>query len=118
MPKFLYKYNNSINGNDTIFQNEEGFVEWGGRYRLVGEKYLKKSTHFFMVPRNSVMRFFFDTLKSGVAIKYTVLNNKKEVIFTTNHEEEYMAADVLFELLPQTERLNPREHPFALEIEY
>lgn len=99
MPKFLYKYNNSI-GNDTIFQNEEGLLEWGGRYRLVGEKYLKKSTHFFMVPRNSVMRFFFDTLKSGVMIKYTVLNNKKEVIFTTRDEEQFMEADVLFELLP------------------
>lgn len=115
MPKFLYKKTDDQN---ETYQNDEGLLEWYGKYRLVGEKYKKKSTHYFMVPSNSVLRFYFDTLNSGVKVKYTILDDNKQVVYTTPADEEYLEGDVIFELLKQTERHRSKDYPFTLELEY
>jgi hypothetical protein len=96
MPKFLFKSSDEFNGT---YQNEEGLLQWSGRYRLIGEKYRKKSSHLFMVPSNSVFRLFFDTLNSGVKVKYTLLGDKKQVILTTDHEQPFHENDLVIKLL-------------------
>lgn len=100
IPKYLFNVGNESN---EIFQNDEGLLQWFGRYRLVGEKYKKKTIHHFMVPTNSILRLFFDTLESGVKVKYTILDDNKQVLLSTTQEEPYMEGDVVFDFLSQTE---------------
>jgi hypothetical protein len=56
-----------------------------------------------MVPTNSMFRLFFDTLQSGVKVKYTILDDNKEIVYTTSHQEPFIEGDVMVELLGQTE---------------
>jgi hypothetical protein len=65
-------------------------VYWAGTYRLVSEQPRKKSVHFFTVEQNAVMRFFFDTMDSGVKVKYTLIDDKKRIIMKTTTADPYL----------------------------
>ena len=57
-------------------QEEDGVLRWSGRYRLSEHgREITSSTSYFMVPAQSVVRLFFDTLKTGVLVRYRVLDH-------------------------------------------
>jgi hypothetical protein len=57
-------------------------LRWAGRYRLSEHgREITSSNSYFKVPTTSVVRVFFDTLKTGVLVRYKVLDHTgKEVI--------------------------------------
>lgn len=42
-----------------------------------------------MVKQNSVLRFYFDTMKSGVSVKYTILDDNMKIVLSSADEIEY-----------------------------
>lgn len=57
-------------------------LRWSGRYKLSEHgREITQSVSYFKVPTTSVIRLFFDTLKTGVLVRYKVLDYEgKEVI--------------------------------------
>jgi len=82
---------------DDPTQGPDGVIEWNQRFRLLergGE--IKSSRILFMVPGTSVVRFFVDTVKSGVLVKFRLLNAEGEEVFTStsysSSEDGYLGA--------------------------
>ena len=62
MPRTMYLAEGGTK-HDQPFQSEEGVLNWAKRYRLSdGTSIRKSSTHWFLVPTNSVMRIFVDNV--------------------------------------------------------
>jgi hypothetical protein len=72
-------------------------LDWTQRFRLLQDDEEIKSSHIqFMVPTTSVVRFFIDTAKSGVLVKFRLLNADHEEVFTSssyeNSDDAYLGA--------------------------
>lgn len=60
-------------------------MRWAGRYRLSEHgREIISSTSYFKVPTTSVVRLFFDTLKTGVLVRYKVLDHTGKEIVASN----------------------------------
>mmetsp|Transcript_21053 Transcript_21053/g.32592 ORF Transcript_21053/g.32592 Transcript_21053/m.32592 type:complete len:167 (+) Transcript_21053:1621-2121(+) len=124
MPRTLYLAEGGI-GHSAAFQGEDGVLNWAKRYRLSeGDTMRKSSTHWFLVPSNSVMRFFVDTVQSGVLVKYRVLDHDyNEILSSKSHssdadEDGYLESGSDLVLLHQPVGREAGDAPFTLLLEY
>lgn len=98
LPTRLYKKIGEDDGKRVIYQQDNGELEWAGRYALkhrtnhravsvetdVNEKtqrdLRKTSVHRFLVPTTSMFRLYVNTLESNVKAKYTIQDAQSEII--------------------------------------
>jgi len=75
-----------------------------------------------MVPGTSVVRFFVDTVRSGVLVKFRLLNADGEEAFTsgsyTTAEDGYLGAATEIAMVRRPEGQDPAQAPYRLELEY
>ena len=65
----------------------------------------------------AVFRMFIDTHKSGVKVKYSILDDKKEVVYTTPTGEDtsFIKNDVVHKILKKT---SAKDVPYTLHLQY
>lgn len=75
-----------------------------------------------MVPTTSMVRFFVDTAKSGVLVKFRLLNADHEEVFTSssyeNAADAYLGAATEIAMVHRPEGRDPTKAPYLLELEY
>lgn len=75
----------------------------------------------FMVPQTSVVRFFIDTAKSGVLVKFRILDGEdQEVLTSSNYENEdgYIAFATEILIAHRSEGKEPQDAPHTIYIEF
>jgi hypothetical protein len=98
MPTRLFKRPNEPDTQRTVYQQENGELEWSGRYALksktnhravsiesdVNDKtqqdLRKLSTHRFLVPTTTMFRLYVNTLDSNVKAKYSIIDSENELV--------------------------------------
>lgn len=65
----------------------------------------------------SVFRMYIDTHKSGVKVKYSILDDKKEVVYTTplGEDSSFITNDIVMKILKKSSVANA---PYTLHLQY
>lgn len=98
-------------------------IDWSQRFRLLQDGEEIKASHTqFMVPTTSVVRFFVDTAKSGVLVKFRLLNADREEVFSSssyeNAADAYLGVATEIAMVHRPEGKDPAEAPYHLELEF
>ena len=124
MPRSLYQADKS-NGHGEALQQEDGVLNWAQRYRLVDRSSRRQSsTHTFMVPTNSVFRLFLDTSRSGVLVRYRLLDDELQELLSSNgglydiNLDGFVESGSEVTLLHQPNGKDPAKAPFTLQLDY
>ena len=76
----------------------------------------------FMIPQTSVVRLFVDTAKSGVLVKFRLLDSDdQEVLSSSSYEDSddsYIGAATDMIIAHRPESKEPHEAPYTLQLEF
>jgi len=108
---------------DDPTQGPDGVIDWAQRFRLLQDDEETKSSQIqFSVPTTSVVRFFVDTAKSGVLVKFRLLDADHEEVFTSSSYsttgDAYLGAATEIAMVHRPEGRDPTRAPYHLELEY
>lgn len=104
-------------------QGPDGVIDWTQRFRLLqNEQETKYSNIQFMVPQTSVVRFFVDTAKSGVLVKFRLLDADSQEVFSSSTyegtDDSYLGAATEIAIVHRPEGKEPHEAPYTLQLEF
>lgn len=75
-----------------------------------------------MVPQQSVVRFFVDTAKSGVIVKFRLLDAESQEVFTSSSyegtDDGYLSAATEIAIVHRPEGKEPHDAPYTLSLEF
>lgn len=75
-----------------------------------------------MVTTTSMVRFFVDTAKSGVLVKFRLLNAEHEEVFTStsygNSGDGFFGAATEIAMVHRPENKDPVQAPYTIELEF
>ncbi len=72
-----------------------------------------KRKFYFLVPQNSVFRFYFNTHNSPMKIRYTLMDDEQQVI-GQSEDKKFVRKDIVTDLLYQSELKQQEDNPYTL----